>query len=58
MDWREYKKACGRKGKCTFGSDVYILFLYKYNHVYVSPFVMSFFATTTCIFEVRQYIVY
>lgn len=52
MDRREYKKACGRKGKCTFGSDVYILFLYKYNHVYVSPFVMSFFATTTCIFEV------
>lgn len=49
MDRREYKKACGRKGKCTFGSD-YILFLYKYNHVYVSPFVMSFFATT--IFEV------
>lgn len=40
MDRREYKKACGRKGKCTFGSDVYILFLYKYNHVYVSPFVM------------------
>lgn len=29
---------------------MYILFLYKYNHVYVSPFVMSFFATT--IFEV------
>lgn len=50
MDRREYKKACGRKGKCTFGSDVYILFLYKYNHVYVSPFVKTFF--TAIIFEV------
>lgn len=48
MDRPEYKKACGRKG--TLGFVVYILFLYKYNHVYVSPFVMSFFATT--IFEV------
>lgn len=50
MDRWEYKKVCGRKGKCIFWFDVYILFLYKYNYVYVSFFVMLFFVII--IFEV------
>lgn len=52
MDRWEYMKVCGRKGKCIFGFDVYILFLYKYNYVYVSFFVMLFFVIIICIFEV------